>query len=252
MTLYSDQYSVPGRVSTALHADNKYEAECYLELSISFDHNVDDEVSKGLRAKDKKAQEAVLELTESKAVLFGKALDVVSGLIGLKVHRQFVLKPLIQNSFVLSGPEPLSRFTGDSIENLEELQINKTGEEGLNTSLSSLERVSEDYLDKAGIVLHWLLRAWRERDPISKFMYLFIPLEAILESPVESDSGTQQYLSTLSELVAASNRDDKEHLLSFLDKARMKFSPSLNYRFEEFASTQAIPGWGADVAAFKE
>ncbi|MGR8981534.1 MAG: hypothetical protein ACU84H_15790 [Gammaproteobacteria bacterium] len=99
---------------------------------------------------------------------------------------------------------------------------------------------------------HWLTRAWRERDSVARFIYLFIPLEAILQSDEEIPSEAHGNIEKLIELVEKSEGANKEDLLSFLEITKKKYGPNLNTRFEAFAKQAAIPGWEADVAVFKK
>lgn len=96
------------------------------------------------------------------------------------------------------------------------------------------------------------LRAWRERDPAAKFLYLFIPLEAILPSNNELAAESIMELESLEALVRNSEATDKDNLLAFLSAAKTKFAPTLSARFEDFARRAAIPGWELDVQAFRK
>jgi hypothetical protein len=101
-------------------------------------------------------------------------------------------------------------------------------------------------------VFQWLLRAWRERDHIAKFLYLFIPLECILGSSDEIDKETVKSIGSLKNLVATSENAGKKDLLILLDKIESRFAPTLNSRFEVLAQAKTIDGWKADVKAFKK
>ena len=230
----------------------EYQSDWFFEISIIFDCTVDDDISNRLRANDKDARETLLAIAKENEQLFEKVIDVISGLVGLKIHRQFILKPLVQSAFVSSGSEPVNSFAGDFVEMLENIQLNKSGEDILAAYLNSLEQIREDNLAKAGSVLHWLLRAWREHDSIAKFVYLFIPLEVILEPPTGTSPEVTEHLDALTELVTSSNREDKEKLLSFIETTRVKYGPTHNFRFEEFAKATKIPGWEDDIKAFKK
>jgi hypothetical protein len=97
------------------------------------------------------------------------------------VHRQLVLKLLIQNEFIEGDFEPAMSFFGSAVEILEPVSMNSQAPTLLPPFMQRICSAPE-YKIRGGAVFHWLLRAWRERDPVSKFMYLFIPLESVLQS----------------------------------------------------------------------
>lgn len=182
LKLVSDKYGIPGRKTTILHTDKEYMSDCYLEISVTFKHEADEGASRRLRDGDESARATLLKVANERSPLCEKLIDAISGIIGLKIHRQFVLKPLVENAFISSGPEPVSNFVGPSVEMLEPITLNTTAESIIANYLGSLKTRSEETIAKGGAILHWLLKAWRESDPVSKFVYLFIPLEAILPS----------------------------------------------------------------------
>jgi len=252
MTLEAEQYGIPGKSSKIMNSNADYKSDCFLEILITMEHEVSEELSNGILNKDKDAREELLSIIKNQSNLFEKLIDSISGIIGLKFHRQLVLKPLIENPLILSGPEQVSNFTGPFIEMLQPIGINNKAEAVLETYVQALEAIQEDKLAKAGSVFHWLTKAWKERDPVAKFIYLFIPLEAILQSDEEIPNEAHQNIETLIELVGNSDSNNKEKLSSFLEMTKKKYGPNLNTRFEELAKKSAIPGWETDVAAFKK
>lgn len=252
MTLEADQYGIPGKKSKIINTNIDYESDCYLEIVISFEYEVNEEIRNGILAKDKGVREELLSVMNKNTPLFEKLIDSISGIIGLKLHRQFVLKPLIENPLILSGPEPVSSFSGPSVEILETITLNDNASSILDNYIKALEGTSEATLAKAGGVFHWLVKAWRERDPIAKFIYLFIPLEGILQLDTDIPNVAHSNIKALEELVENSESDSKEQLLSFLEFTKKKYGPTLNARFEEFAKNSGVPGWETDVVVFKK
>lgn len=252
MTLEADQYGIPGKKSKILNTNIEYKSDCFLEIVITMEYEASDKISDGILNKDKDAREELLNIIKKQSNLFEKLIDFISGIIGLRLHRQLVLKPLIENPLILSGPEPVSSFTGPAIEMLEPIGINENAVPILESYIEALESIEEDVLAKAGSVFHWLTKAWREQDSVAKFIYLFIPLEAILQSDEEVPNEAHRNIEALIELVEKSEDANKENLLSFLEMTKKKYGPNLNARFEEFARKSAIPGWEADVSAFKK
>ncbi|MCX7185076.1 MAG: hypothetical protein NTW90_07575 [Nitrosospira sp.] len=252
LALESEQYGIPGRQTNLLHVNSEYKSDCFLEISITFEYEADEVLSRGIQNKDQGAREALLQIAKEHSQLFEKLIDAISGIIGLRFHRQLVLKQLVENVFISSGPEPVSSYTGGSVEMLEPIKVQISAQSSLREHIAALEFISEETLTKGGAIFHWLLKAWREQDQIAKFVYLFIPLEAILPSDIEVPNNIENNLISLSELIRASSAEDKESLLRFLEITKTKYGSTLNARFEEFARNAAIPGWEADVAAFKK
>jgi hypothetical protein len=252
LTLEAEQYLIPGKESKLFHANHEYKSDCYLEIVITMEYEASEKISDGILAKDKHAREELLDVIKNKSELFEKLIDSISGIMGLKFHRQLVLKPLIENPIILSGPEHVSNFTGPGLEVLGQIDINENAQIILDGYVEALESVNEDVLSKAGSIFHWLTKAWREHDLVAKFIYLFIPLEGILQSDTEIPNEAHSNIENLINLVQKSDSSDKEKLLSFLEDTKKKYGPNLNTRFEEFAKKSAIPGWETDVKVFKK
>lgn len=251
MQLNSDAYIIPGQ-KTKSQLNSDYKSDLFLEISFTFDVSVDDSISDGLSRKEETARDKLLTEVNPKVKLLSEVLDTISGIVGLKFHRQLIIKPIIENSFILSGPELVSRISGEVIETLLPIKITKSGLNVLDSYLNSLGELKEkDYKDSSR-AFHWLLRAWRERDHAAKFLYLFIPLECILESPKKSNAEITENIEILKHLVSESNNENKESLLGFLNRLEYKFSPTLRSRFESLAESKKIEGWEADIEAFKK
>lgn len=250
--LEGSQYGIPGRDCLILKTNNEYTAPCFLEVTISEPREVTSHQLELIREKNQGVQEGLLQEARKDSEQSAHLLDAISGVLGLRVHRQFVLKPLIENAFLSGDIEPVSSFTGPFMEILEGIELNSNTGPHIQQLLEGMTKVPEDLLLDGGATLHWLLRAWRENDAISKFMYLFIPLEAVLQSSSELVADSKGDLESLESIVKSSDAPNKESLLQFLDRAKTKFGPTLNARFEEFARSAAIPGWELDVKAFKK
>lgn len=252
MSLEGSQYGIPGRKSIILNTNNKYEAPCFLEITISVPREITLQQMELLKKEHNETREGLLREARGNMELAEDVLDAISGLLGLCAHRQFVLKQLVENCFLSGDFQPVSSFSGPWTEMLESIKINLNTGRNLQQLLDGMKNTPEDTLRKGGAILHWLLRAWRERDPILKFMYLFIPLEATLQSTAELETDSKAALESLEAIVRRSGADNKESLLQFLDRAKTRFGPTLSARFEEFARRAAIPGWELDVAAFNK
>ncbi|MGR8981533.1 MAG: hypothetical protein ACU84H_15785 [Gammaproteobacteria bacterium] len=152
MTLEADQYGIPGKQSKILNTDIEYKSDCFLEIVITMEYEASDEVSDGILNKDKNTREELLGIIKEQSNLFEKLIDSISGIVGLRLHRQLVLKPLVENPLILSGPEPVSSFTGPVIEMLEQIGINENAGPVLESYIEALELIQEDVLAKAGSV----------------------------------------------------------------------------------------------------
>ncbi len=248
----TDHYVIPGKQCKIMQTSCDYDAGCFIEITIILDIAVDESISAGLARNEEWTKNALLDEVEKRKEVFSGVLDCICGLVGLKFHRQFILKPLFENPFIASGPEPVTRFAGDFVEVLESVNLTESGLTSLKSYLELFRDIKEKEYADASRVLQWLLRAWRERDPIAKFLYLFIPLECILESPERMDGETRTNFTILQELVNTSNHVAKTSLLAFLRRIQSKFAPTLNSRFEALAKAKGISGWEADIKAFKK
>ena len=132
------------------------------------------------RAKDPKGHDELLRLAEQDANRFMTAADLISGTIGLRFHRQFVLE-IINENFFASRSDNDYAFTQASpgLELLEGIALNPKGAEALRDLLKAIGQAPTALIDFGASALAWLLRAWSERDTRSKFMALFIPIEIV-------------------------------------------------------------------------
>jgi len=251
LSIESEQYIIPGRESVFFRSGCDYESDCFLEIAITFEVEVENSISAGLIKGDENAKQAILDKVDPFNASFANAIDVIAGLIGLKFHKQFVLKPLSENSFISTSPQPVAWFTGPWVENLQPITLTEAGADALRSYMNALATAAGDTLENATRVLQWLLKAWREQDPIARFLYLFIPLECVLENAESTDFVPFQRIETLRNIVSSSDREGKGELLTFFAALETKFAPTLNSRFESLAEKHRIAGWELDVTAFR-
>lgn len=245
--LESDQYIIPGYSSVLTRANSEYQAPVFLEIAIEVTKEITEQQLELLKRNEKNTRDILLQQANEHIESAEHLLDAVSGVLGLRVHRQLVLKPLIENCFIAGEFEPASSFVGPAVEMLENIEANQNTAPHLQQLLNGMTSTPEEVLLKGGAVLHWLLRAWRERDAVAKFMYLFVPLEAMLQSNNELAVDSKAELESLEELVWNSGVANKDALLGFLTGAKTKFGPTLSSRFEDLARRVAIPGWELDM-----
>jgi hypothetical protein len=250
-SLENSQYGIPERDSTVFKVNSVYKAPAFLEVTIGISRELTPQQIELLQKKDPVTQSLLLEEANTQQKFAEPLLDVISGVLGLRIHRQLVLKQLVESCFVSGEFETVNSFIGSAVEMLESIGANTNTGPHLLRVLKGMTTTSEQSLMEGGAVLHWLLRAWREQDIISRFMFFFIPLEAILQSNAELAADSLADLEAIERIVTASSDHDKGALLEFIKRAKTKFSPSLNARFEDYARQAAIPGWELDVKAFK-
>lgn len=252
-SIEADLYAIPGKETILMKPGVDHKGECFLEICIAFDIQVEDSISTGLLNKEQDANIEILNKVEPFKADLAKTIDLISGLIGLKFHKQFVLKPLIEDFFILSGPVPVFRFEGPYVESLESITLAAAGADILRSYTSALDADSLTPNADFAKVLKWLLKAWREQDPVAKFMYLFIPLECVIKkNDVPADAQTLQRIEKIQEIISSTGRDDTAELTNFLEYIKNKFAPNINARFERLAQKHRIDGWELDVTAFKK
>src|SRR5207302_11418398 len=107
-----------------------------------------------------------------------QVLDLAAGILGLRFHRQFVLELLNENPVALLGAEDFSiSLVGPWVENLNDIALNSQRQQALAALLPAVGNADEADRARASVALGWLLRAWAERDPVSRSVARFIPLE---------------------------------------------------------------------------
>lgn len=103
-----------------------------------------------------------------------------------------------------------------------------------------------------GGALAWLLRAWRERDVLSQFLALFIPLEMVLEGQSTPGSVSPADVQRIMESVTLHCGDDAERLRRLVGAAIQRLGPSLADRFEAMATALLPQTAATDVSAFRK
>lgn len=201
------------------------------------------------------AGKSLLPKAEARREEFSAVLDLIAGIVGLRYHRQFVLEPLDEIPFVIVDGIPTRTFYGPVWERLESVSLNTNGLEQLRAQLNSLKNLSLRQAARAGLIFHWLLRAWREEDSVYRFIALFVPLEAVLAGVELSDEDKEKrkalgdaIRSALQEKEPSEEKVLTDYLRSLEERAG---SPSLTQRFEALATDWRLQGWEADVEAFR-
>lgn len=256
----SGKYIVPGETSLVITAEYKkdatessYPRHFFTEICCSKLVQIPEDVSIAFRAKDPKGHDELLRLAQQDANRFTTAADLISGTIGLRFHRQFVLEIINENFFALRSDDDYA-FTQASpgLELLEGIALNPKGTEALNDLLKAIGQAPTAAHDFGASALAWLLRAWSERDTISKFMALFIPIEIVLAGQSGNlNPENLENASKIRNLIDLHGQAETKNLLAFFNRIMGQQRPSLVSRFEEMAKAAQIEGWENDVAAFR-
>ncbi len=232
-----------------------YQIDLLTEICCSKEIETDDSLVTAFYANDAKATQDLFEMIESRAKAFRETLDLIAGTIGLRFHRQFVIEILSENpvAFKKDGT-PAQTYHGHSVEVLESLSLRDTATDSLESMLRQVAGANPKAQEFGASALGWLLRAWRENDPFSKFMSLFIPLEVILSSvkyeqhEIAEQRGLDQQVE---QILRAHGGAQSEMLIGEYKKLRQLVHPPLSARFECLAENAQIDGWKADILAFR-
>jgi hypothetical protein len=227
---------------------SSYPRHFFTEICCSLEVETPEELSAAFRQQDPNANDPVLNLVAARAKELKNAADLVAGVIGLRFHRQFVIKVVCEDFYALRPDDYALQAYGPAAEVLEAISLNESGRKSLPQLLEACGAADPAEQAFAGSVLHWLLRAWTERDAITRFVALFVPLEMILDGSSRPPAPEWQ---TLRELVTAHGGEQCLDLLAFLDRRRSVDRPSLNDRFEILARASGHPRWETDVQAFR-
>lgn len=214
-----------------------------LELSVAFHNRVPD------------ANEEILKLAVKETKDFRELADLVAGIIGLRFHRQFVLEAINENVFAIKDDKDwVPSINGPVLEMLDDIKLNAIGIKALPSILSGLGNAPVDAREFGITIFGWMLRAWVERDIISKFTALFIPLEIILAGYGKENETYKDKLRAyekMREIISKHSREESEFLLKSFDGLVRSYGPSLVSRFEELANSAKLDGFENHIVAFR-
>jgi len=212
-------------------------------------------LSSAFHAGESGADDKMLKLGEREIDEFKKTADLIAGIIGLRFHRQFVLEAINENIFAIKTDNNwATQINGPVVEMLEELKLNEIGIKNLPGILSGLDKTSIEAREFGISIFGWMLRAWVERDIISKFTALFIPLEIILTGYGKNNELDNQKLKEYEEirgLISKYSGEDAATLLKLFNGLVQSQRPSLVSRFDELAKEASLAGFENHIVAFK-
>lgn len=224
----------------------------FTEVVMMVDVDAPDELSRRFHQQEPGAQNEILACVEPHRAALTAGLDLVTGSLGLRFHRQLVFD-LINESAVayrdaggcaISHPSPV-------MEVIRQVSLTNHGQEILKSFLATLADVTPDKITKAGLVFHWLLKAWPHQDPVNQFIALFVPLEAVLQGiSIRRPKEHKQLAKEIRAALRTVPKARRAELLAFFANSTDKWRPSLEERFKLLAERAALPSWEADVQAF--
>jgi hypothetical protein len=196
----------------------------------------------------------LLRHAESRSEEFKGVIYLVAGVVGLRFQRQFVLEPLNENALAWMNDTPNQGVRTPVLENLELIRINENGIKHIEALKQSFASLSVEVLIKHSLIFHWLLRAWHERDNLHTFIALFVPLEALLTTFTDSKMSAEEksWAKSVRMLIKKHGGSNAEDLLSFVNRLVDRAGPTLGDRFVDIAKFAKLPGWEADIEAFKK
>lgn len=252
----SDTFLVPGEQLTwqmehqADASQSSYPRHFFAEVCCLVEIDVSDELSAAFRRDEEQGKQQLLAEAEKREDDLRNAADFLAGVVGLKFHRQFVIKVVSENFYALRADAPVLNAVSPWVERLDALSLNAAGAQNLARMLTACGAADAAVQRLAGSVLHWLLRAWNERDSVGRFLWLFVPLERILDGYGRAEPSAEW--EQLRRLAGAHAADARTVLLGFIDRMKRLDRPSLAERFEAMARESGQAGWESDVKAFRK
>ena len=227
----------------------------YLEIMVSWGVAISARDLRGLAGQGAaavSARKAYLERAKPREAECSRITDFVAGAIGLNLARQAVIKPVSMDSYIEGGGGDMVESGSNQTLVLAKYDFDDAMAERVREATRLAARTAKAEVDKISVPLHWLLKAWRERDEIAQFVYMFIPLEAVLPRP-EVNPEIAWQMETLRRVVSEMPEGaERDRLTPFLGIIESKLSPSLIDRFTAAARQHSPETLEIDVAAFKK
>jgi hypothetical protein len=226
----------------------------FVEILCLKDIEVQDSISAEFRRKAPASEQPLLAEVDACTPDIRTTLDLVAGVIGLRFYRQFVLVSWAENPVAARGHEFSQGIFGPTWEILEQLELNATGIERIRALLPALDNADAATKDRAASAFGCLLRAWSATDPLTRFMSLFIPIEIVLAGYTgdkEKATDRRRISDRIRSILQQQPVSERDELAKYFDHLVGLQRPGLAERFEELARDAQIPGWRADIEAFR-
>jgi hypothetical protein len=221
------------------------------EIVVSRLAEIGDELHAPFEAKESAALNSVLSLAEDESLQLAPVMEFVAGMIGLRVHRQFVAELLNENPVTWRSDGPQIQFASRMVEALNPLMLTDRGQSYLKAHFDAATP-GDRIVVEAGRILGWLHRAWAEFDFMNRFLWLFIPIECAL-ARVKIDNREQvEHSKAIRRLINNHGEAEKDVLLSLFNRMAERTRPSLEERFAALATESGCATFEADIRAFRE
>ena len=226
----------------------QYPCTFFTEIICTRRLEIPDELECSFHAWQPGSHEQVLALAEKDTVPFRSAMDTAAGLIGLRHHRQLTMKVICEEFLAFRNDGTAANSSSSAASEFVEPLYWQTQ----SSEVDDLDVRGDPDAIIATLALPWLLRAWKTKDAVEKFIALFIPLEVCLEG--QGGSVSQELLERSGSIIAmleGSSSTRSAELISHLKLLTKRLTPSLVSRFEHFARAASLPGLASDIAGFK-
>lgn len=166
-----------------------FPADLYTELVATQWIEVEDSLANAFYNKDTAARTDVLKLAEARINKLGRATEYIAGVIGLRLHRKLVARPISEQSCAYREKSSSYAFNAGMMFKMDEAYQWDTSDENLAFLRERFRpQLSRRTWEKAAEILAWLTRAWMADDPVLEFVSLFVPLECVIPGPQTSGS----------------------------------------------------------------
>jgi hypothetical protein len=155
-------------------AEADFPADFYVEIIVNEWIEVDDALAAAFRAADPSAQADLLKILNQKKEDYSTAVDFAAGLIGLRLHKLLVNRPIHEQYYLYRDDRSLT-FSLD-------INFNITGTfsfDQVGNWRASLQKTPTSLSTKwkdAARPLAWLLRAWGAEDKVHRCFSLLTAL----------------------------------------------------------------------------
>ena len=153
----NDGYIIPGGQSRmgsyTYHADatqSPYPRNFFTEIICSQEEEVSDELFAAFYRNDQEASQELLRRAETHIDDLKVAMDFICGVLGLRVHPQFIQKVLNENFVVFHNEQRAYNHAGSWVQLLDLVQLNQPGIDGIFQMFPELGKVNTKVAQKSG------------------------------------------------------------------------------------------------------
>lgn len=256
--VFDGQYSIiPLELQQLTGSDQAASIPLVTELAVWTTIDVPQELSTSLAGGDPAAVDELSREARKYESELAEALDLVAGTLALRFHRQFIARQMNEGVIVRLKDNKFNySFSSGHKEVLDPVWLTKDVRERLAEDLSKIGPKANTSWKQHASILRWLLRAWNEQDPVTRFVSLFIPMEIMLEGrKVDREERNKPTSRAIRKLIDKhAPRDKQSEYVNFFTGLLQRYAerPSLEVRFEEYAKEAQLEDWERDVIAFSK